>query len=65
MTGEQRAPLAMTIVAALCAGAAAGAGVGLGWYGPAVAVGLALLLGLAAGYRVFRAVRAAKRRSVG
>jgi hypothetical protein len=56
-----RASLATTIIAALCAGGAVGAGVGLHWYSPAVAVALAVLIGLTAGYRVFRTARMVKR----
>jgi hypothetical protein len=45
------------IIGALAAGGAVGAGVGLHWYGPAVAVALAALIGLGAGSLVFRAPR--------
>ena len=61
MTRSERARLALTIVAALAAGGVAGAGVGAHLLSPAVAVSLAVLMGLAAGSQVLRAVLKAKR----
>jgi len=61
MNRSERARLALTILAALAAGGVAGAGVGAHLLSPAVAVSLAVLMGLAAGSQVLRAVLKAKR----
>lgn len=45
------------ILGGLLAGGLAGAGVGLSWYGPAVGVGLAVLVGVGVGAQVFLARR--------
>jgi hypothetical protein len=49
VNATQRHRLAITVPGALAAGGVAGAGVGLHWYGPAIGVGLAILIGFAAG----------------
>ena len=49
-----RARFVLTLVLALAAGGVVGAGVALRWYGPAVAVVLAALIGLAVGMQVRR-----------
>ena len=49
-----RARFVLTLVLALAAGGVVGAGVALQWYGPAVAVVLAALIGLGAGLQVRR-----------
>lgn len=61
MTKRQRLSLAALIPAALAAGGIAGAGIGLRWYPPAVGVGLAALIGLAAGVFVYRTIGRARR----
>lgn len=68
MIGSDRRLLLLTIPGALVAGGVAGAGVGLRWYGPVVGVGLAVVIGLAAGGVVLRTalkVRRARRASGG
>ena len=64
MTRKQRARLALTIFGALVAGGGVGAGVGTLW-NPAVAVTLAVLIGLAAGGVVLRAVLESRRDAAG
>jgi len=61
MNRSERARLALTVVAALVAGGVAGAGVGVHLLSPTAAVSLAVLMGLAAGSQVLRAVLKAKR----
>ena len=61
MIGGDRRRLLLTIPGALVAGGVAGAGVGLQWYGPMVGVGLAVLIGLAAGSVVLRAALKVRR----
>ena len=56
MTRTQRARIAFTIFSALAAGGVAGAGVRARFWRPAVAVGLAVVIGLAAGGVVLRTV---------
>lgn len=63
MTRKERGRIFLTVLAALATGGAAGAGVSRGFWGPAVAVGIALLAGLTAGSQVLRAVLRAKRRT--
>ncbi len=50
-----RARFVLTLVLALAAGGVVGAGVAWRWYGPAVAVILAALIGLGVGLQVRRA----------
>jgi hypothetical protein len=57
----QRHRLAIAVPGALAAGGVAGAGVGLHWYGPAIGVELAILIGLAAGIVVLRTALEVKR----
>jgi protein-S-isoprenylcysteine O-methyltransferase Ste14 len=61
MTRRQRARIALTIFSALVAGGTAGAGVGARLWSPAVAVALAVLIGLSAGGLVLRVVLKKKR----
>lgn len=61
MNGRDRRLLLVAIPGALVAGGMAGAGVGLHWYGPAVGVGLAIVIGLAAGSVVLRIAIRVKR----
>jgi hypothetical protein len=58
---RERGQLALTILLAVAAGGLIGAGVGLNWYGPLLGTSLAILIGLATGARVFRAVRKGRR----
>jgi hypothetical protein len=61
MTAIDRRILLVTIPGAIVAGGVAGAGVGLHWYEPAVAVGVAVFIGLAAGGVVLRIALKARR----
>ena len=62
MSRKERGRIFVTVVAALAIGGAAGAGVSFGIWGPAVAVSIAVLAGLAAGSQVLRAALLARRR---
>jgi hypothetical protein len=57
----ERGRIFLTVLGALAIGGAAGAGVGARLWRPAVAVSIAVLVGLAAGGQVLRAVLKAKR----
>lgn len=55
-----RGRFVFTLVLALAAGGVVGAGVALQWYGPAVGVALAALIGLGVGVKMRRLSRTAK-----
>lgn len=64
-TGERPrfpAPLFLTVLAGLAAGAAAGGGVGVGLYRPAIGITLALAAGAITGVAVWRTRRARPRK---
>ena len=65
MTRIQRARIALTVFSALLAGGAAGAGVWAGLWSPVVAVCLSIVIGLAAGGVVLRAVLKNRRDAAG
>lgn len=63
---RERARIVLTVLASLVVGGALGAGVGLRLFSPMVAVGLAVIVGIATGLQVRRAIlkirRAASRK---
>ena len=58
---RSRIRVVATILVGLVVGGVAGAGVANGWYGPAVGVGVAVIVGLAVGRQVFVVAREARR----
>ena len=58
---QRRIRVVATILVGLVIGGVAGAGVAYGWYGPAVGVGVAAIVGFVVGRQVFVAAREARR----